>query len=226
MLVGDCNTITTMRCEEIQNLLPELLRGELSPAIDGYVQAHLTDCRSCGAVQVREQHLQSSLRALPLPVMAEDFPARALRCARTAHQATRQQSRLRRAGRASALAASVLMVCGLAFVLGRGTAETVAGQQVAVSVPLGSAQMVALKIDAPHAFERVEFEVRLPDNVALEDQPNLREFAWSGTLQAGVNVLSLPLVGIKEAGGQLVARVKYGATEKSLHVPVTVSVKS
>ncbi len=218
--------ITTMHCVEIQNLLPELIRGELSPAIDGYVQSHLSSCRGCGSVQVREQHLQRSLRDLPVPPMPEGFPARALRHARGVEQEATRLSRLRRMGRVSAIAASVLMVCGIAFMLGRGSAETEVAGQVAVSVPLGVAQMVALKIDAPHDFEHVEFEVRLPDNVALEDQPNLREFAWSGTLQAGVNVLSLPLVGIKEAGGQLVARVKYGSTEKSLHIPLTVSVRS
>ena len=157
--------------------------------------------------------------------MPEHFAARAFKQAREADQLGQQQRLRRQMARVSGLAASVLLVFGVAFMLGRGSVSERVGP-VAVNLPLGSAQMVALKIDAPKAFEDVQFQVTLPENVALKDQPNLREFAWSGELQAGVNVLSLPLVGVKETGGQLVARVKYGATEKTLRVPLTVAIRS
>lgn len=211
-----------MHCEEVQTLLPEAVRGELSAAAEHILGAHLKACKVCASLMGREQRLSSSLQALPVPPMPAELPARAFRKARDVDQVSRHAQATRRVMRMGGLAASVLMVCGIGFMLGRGTLETSLDQPLAVNLPLGQAQTVALKIDAPQAFSEVQFEVTLPANVALQDQPELRQFAWNGQLQAGLNVLSLPLVGVKAAGGQLVARVKYGATEKSLRIPLTV----
>ncbi|MGJ8670886.1 MAG: anti-sigma factor family protein [Oceanococcus sp.] len=209
-----------MHCQEVQILLPDLTRQALGPSADLLLQEHLSSCRSCSAIAQRESQLQQSLRALPVAGMPHGFGARALHQARIQGDQLERQSQLRHVGGRFAVAASVLMVCGLAFMLGRGTQNQTT--EVAVSVPLGKTQMVALKIDAPQAFEHVQFEVTLPDNVALENQPDLREFAWAGQLQAGVNVLSLPLVGILSSGGQLVATVTYGNTTRSLNIPLRV----
>lgn len=211
-----------MRCEEAQTLLPEAVRGELSAAAENMLRTHVQSCSVCALAQGRERRLLASLQALPVPAMPEGLAARALLRARDADQAGRQAKATRRVMRLTSLAASVLVVCGIGFMLGRGSMGGQGVQQLAVNLPLGSAQMVALKIDAPQDFAEVQFEVSLPANVALQDQPELREFAWSGQLQAGTNVLSLPLVGVRAAGGQLVARVKYGSTEKSLRIPLTV----
>ncbi len=207
-----------MRCQDVRNLLPELVRGDLNPAAEAMLRTHVEDCRACTGALAREQQLQASLKAIPVAVMPSDFAARALRQA-----ATQGRPGLRRlVDHPLALAASIVMVCGMAFMLGREL--TVGAGLEVVSVPLGQTQMVALKIDAPQAFDHVEFEVALPSNVVLEGQPDLREFAWSGQLRAGVNVLSLPLVGVDAAGGQLIATVTYGNTKKSLRIPLSVAV--
>ncbi len=211
-----------MHCEEVRTLLPERAGGELGAAVEGLVDAHLRACACCASRLDRERELVAVLRALPVAAMPEGLPARLMRRARDADQASRHAQATRRMFHAGSIAASILMVCGIGFMLGRGSLPTGDGAALAVHLPLGASQMVALKIDAPQAFEHVEFEVSLPANVALQDQPDLREFAWSGQLQAGVNVLSLPLVGVKAMGGQLVARVKFGSTEKSLTIPLTV----
>ncbi|RZO85443.1 MAG: hypothetical protein EVA65_06165 [Oceanococcus sp.] len=207
-----------MRCQDVRNLLPELVRGDLNPAAEAMLQGHIEDCRACTGALAREQQLQTSLKAIPVPPMRSDFAARALREASVADRPA-----LRRVlDHPLALAASIVMVCSVAFMLGRGL--TPASKLDVVSLPLGQTQMVALKIDAPQAFDHVEFEVALPSNVVLEGQPELREFAWSGQLRAGVNVLSLPLVGVDAAGGQLIATVTYGNTRKSLRIPLSVAV--
>ena len=216
-----------MHCEDVHTLLPELARDELNPAADARLREHLTQCRSCAVMAQREAGLLVSLKALPIAAMPEGFAARALRQAVIAGEAQERQTRqrpTRQRLQVFAAAASLLLVCGLAFMLGRGSnpLNSGANQQVAVNVPLGITQMVALKIDAPHAFDEVKFEVSLPQNVALADQPELRQFAWSGQLQAGLNVLSLPLVGVVPADGQLIATVKYGKTTRSLSVPLSV----
>lgn len=208
-----------MQCNDVQALLPEFSREALGPAADAVLREHLQDCRVCSAIAKREQQLFASLRALPVAAMRPGFAAAALRQAQ--HQADAGQDLRRRPAPMLAMAASVLMVCGLAFMLGRGSQQPT--NDAVVSLPLGQAQMVALKIDAPQAFEHVQFEVSLPANVALADQPELREFAWSGQLQAGVNVLSLPLVGVLPENGQLVATVTYGKTRRSLNVPLSVA---
>ena len=210
-----------MRCQEVQILLPDFTRQALGPSAEVLLQQHLSGCRSCATIAQRETQLQDSLRALPVAAMPTGFAASALRQAREQAEA-KEPVRSRPRAQRWAIAASVLMVCGLAMMLPQ-TGPQPEATETAVTVPLGKTQMVALKIDAPQAFEHVQFEVTLPDNVALQDQPELREFAWSGQLQAGVNVLSLPLVGVLSSGGQLVATVTYGNTKRSLSVPLQVA---
>lgn len=208
-----------MRCTELHPLLPEYVRQDLSPAAESLVREHLKICSACSGIESRERRLLNSLRQLPLPAMPEDFPARALRQARLRNEAAEPRRWL--APRQLAYAASVLMVCGLSLLWWQEPAAP-----AGVNVPLGRAQMVTLKIDAPAAFSQVKFEVELPDNVQLQNQPELREFAWNGSLQAGTNVLSLPLVGIMADRGQLVATVKFGKVTKSLRVPLEVGTHS
>ena len=206
-----------MLCQDVRNLLPELVRGDLNPAAEAMLRTHADGCRACAGALEREQQLQATLKAIPVATMPPEFAARALR---NASQSGRPALR-RLVDHPLALAASIVMVCSMTFMLGR--ALTPASGLEVVSLPLGQTQMVALKIDAPQAFDHVEFEVALPSNVVLEGQPELREFAWNGTLRAGVNVLSLPLVGVGESGGQLIATVTYGNTKKSLRIPLSVA---
>lgn len=215
-----------MRCEEVQILIPELSRGGLSPVAEDLLRTHLDDCKACTMMERKERALVASLRALPVAKMPAGFAARALRQAREADQAGVRRRQVRRMTGGAAMAASILLVSSVAFMLGRGLGDGSMAQPAMVELALGQSRMVALKIDAPQAFDHVEFEVTLPENVALAEQPELREFAWSGQLKAGTNVLSLPLVGIEQAGGELVATVTYGNTKKSLKIPLNVTVKS
>lgn len=202
-----------MRCQDVQELLPEYVREDVGPAADALLCAHLAECSSCAAIQRREERLMRSLRALPAPAMDPGFPARALRAARQ-QQPVRPQR--------WAVAASFLLVCGIGLMLAVG--DRPAGPQP-VAMSLGQTQMVELKINAPEAFEGVEFEVQLPANVQLKDQPDLREFAWNGSLRPGVNVLSLPLVGIVPQDGQLVATVRFGKVKRTLRIPLEVGMQ-
>lgn len=209
-----------MNCRDIQALLPEYSHQDLGPEAEILVNLHLQSCRTCTAIVQRERQLQASLKSLPVAELPAGFAAKAMRRAR--EEASAQDRR--RVGTGLAMAASVLMVAGLAFMLGRGTSAV--APENTVNLAMGQTQMVALKIDAPQAFEQVKFEVSLPANVALAEQPELREFAWSGQLQAGVNVLSLPLVGINPDSGHLIATVTYGKTRRSLDVPLFVAAEA
>ncbi len=210
-----------MRCQDIHELLAELVGDELSPVAQGLVEAHVSRCKPCEQALERERALRGCLRSLPVAAMPEGFAARALRAAREADAAAQGRSSVQRLKQGLSIAASVLFVCGVGFMLGRGS-QDLPDQLAMVEVPMGTAQMVALKIDAPQAFSQVEFSVSLPHNVALRDQPELREFAWTGQLRAGMNVLSLPLVGVVPEGGELVATVRFGAATKSLRIPLRV----
>ena len=95
-----------MRCQDVRNLLPELVRGDLNPAAEAMLQGHIEDCRACTGALAREQQLQTSLKAIPVPPMRSDFAARALREASVADRPA-----LRRVlDHPLALAASIVMV--------------------------------------------------------------------------------------------------------------------
>lgn len=213
-----------MQCQDVQKMLPDLCRGELPAAAEDMLLAHLPECQLCSSIYGREQRLLDSLRQLPVANMPADFPARALRRARDLDQSSRFERAGQRMRYGLSAAASVLLVSGIGFMLGQGLpGKKVSDQPAPVALAVGETQLVSLRIEAPAAFDSVKFEVRLPENVELRDQPGLREFAWNGTLQQGVNVLSLPLTGVDAKGGQLIATVRFGGNTKSLKIPLKVN---
>jgi hypothetical protein len=94
-------------CQEIHDLLPDLLYGELSAEEAAQVEKHLTDCPDCRREYEALQGTRQLLDAAPVPMVRIDLPRL------YAEAAQRQRRRLRRwrvAACGLALAASILFL--------------------------------------------------------------------------------------------------------------------
>ncbi|NIR59388.1 MAG: hypothetical protein GWO02_07640, partial [Gammaproteobacteria bacterium] len=100
-----------------------------------------------------------------------------------------------------------------------GAEETILAEPVALEAP--GERRIAIAIESPRSFERVEFVVELPAGVELVGFPGQRSVRWENDLAAGRSRLQLPLRVAPDAeGGRLVTRILRPDGERRLVVPL------
>lgn len=198
-----------MNCERFRANWSEWHDGRLD---DGAreMAAHREGCAACARYDRQMRHLLDALAELPVPVGAASVTARHV-------PATRRRA----APRWAALAATLALGIALGLLIG-GPGEQGATLTAAPVVFEGPGeQRIAIAVDSPRAYERVEFVVELPPGVELIGFPGQRSVRWQGRLAEGRSRLRLPLrFGDDVSNGELVTRIVHGDGERRLVVPL------
>ena len=96
-------------------------------------------------------------------------------------------------------------------------------EPTAVTMTLGEPRSVNLVFDSPAALTDVEFTVDLPPGVELVDHPGEQRVIWRAPLARGNNALQLTLVAHGGSGGELAARLRHGADQKTFAVVLAIA---
>jgi hypothetical protein len=107
-----------------------------------------------------------------------------------------------------ALAASLLLATGMWF-----------GRQSLPEVMAVSDQPVRLVFRSEDALAGVTIELNLPEGVELSGYPGQRHLVWQSDIQAGPNLLELP-VQVHGRGGVLTATLNLGSERREFSVRV------
>lgn len=183
--------------------------GEESAAMAGHRDA----CTACGRYDRQMCRLVETLTTLPLPA-TEVAP-------------TWTGARIVPRPRWLALAATLIVGIALGLMLGGGNGSDTT--IVAEPVKLGDAaeRRIAIAVESPRAFDRVEFVIELPEGVELDGFPGQRSVRWEGRLAEGRSRLQLPLRIAPDAeGGRLITRILHPDGERRLVVPLEDGVDS
>jgi anti-sigma factor RsiW len=211
-----------MTCTRIQTDLDALLDGELDAAAARALERHAAGCADCERALERARTVRAALRALPVPEPRADFFEAALRRARDSTLAAPRYNRRTHvlAGIGGALAAGIAALAVLAFwqPASRGAADL-----AVVSLNVNESRTVNLVFAAENALDDVSLTVELPPGVELKGYEGQRELTWRTRLQAGDNVLALPLAAVGAGGGPLVAELRSGADRKHFVVTIDIS---
>lgn len=205
-----------MNCEEFRQNWTYWCEGWMGSRA-AEMARHRGECLACARYDRQMRRLVDSLAGLPEP---DDLAVPAEQLATAGR--TAGPSALRGTGpRWMALAATLALGIALGLLFGQQArnGETI----VAEPVMLESAgeRRIAIAVDSPHAFDRVEFVVELPRGVELEGFPGHRTVRWEGSLARGRSRLQLPLViGPDAQDGRLVARILRPDGERRLVVPL------
>lgn len=217
-----------MSCREIRLSLPAYLHNELPDPQRASVCQHVASCPACLAALEAERGLNNALSgAAAIPEPSGDFHDRVLSAA--------HRSSSRRSGHGwshtllgGAVAAALALGVGLGVMLQSGSgvpgALPVAGP---VSKPAPGPARVApvnktvkLAFRSAEALDNVTLTLELPPHVELASWPGRHELSWQVSLDAGENVLALPLTLLFPGSGELVARLESGAREKTFRAPI------
>ncbi|MEQ5816939.1 zf-HC2 domain-containing protein [Marinobacter sp. NFXS11] len=217
-----------MSCNEIRVDLPAYINNELSALARDRVQGHIAVCPACSEWLASERALNRALQEqFSVPEPSPDFHSRVLSSARGE---AKPESGWSHGALGGAIAAALALGIGLGFlfqpdrVTDSGRPVVVSSENATENLASGIAEpvekTVRLAFRSGEALENVTLTLELPPNVELASWPGHRELSWQVSLNAGENVLSLPLKLLFPGAGELVARLDTGDRQKTFRAPI------
>ncbi len=204
-----------MNCEKIQSLLNDYIDDTLSVLDAEVVDNHCHTCARC-ARQLEALRIQKkSLRTLPVPPASDGFEKRVVASAIQDAQAA--QNLHNKTGSFYKFATAA-MISALVLWLGLFN-DTKTGKDDLYMVSVGDeVRTIKVAIDSEQALDAVNMRVELSDNLELEGFGNKKQISWTTHLREGVNVISLPVVGIAQGRGDITTRIRLNGKEKVMHI--------
>ncbi|WP_372986611.1 anti-sigma factor family protein [Marinobacter sp.] len=211
-----------MSCREIRVSLVAYLNNELPAQHREKVAEHLSVCTACSRALEAERLLGEKLKVRQrIPEPSRGFESRVLSAATTDPV---RQVRWSHRVLGGAIAAALALGVSLGVIVNKGTSpepQQLAGQQALEPVVFEPVeQMVRLAFRSGQALDNVTLTLELPSNVELSPWPGRQELSWQISLDAGENVVSLPLKVLFPGRGELVAHLNTGEQQKSFRVEI------
>ncbi len=217
-----------MSCNEIRVNLPGYVRNELSAAEHDRMAQHLAACEECSKVLASECVLNDALQErFVIPAPSQDFQKRVFTAAQGNTDTSAGWSHPALGG---AIAAALALGIGLGVLLQqtgltKGATSGIASSDSVVEKPSEPVvapvdKTVRLAFRSGEALENVTLTLELPPHVELASWPGHHQLSWQVSLDAGENVLSLPLKLLFPGAGELVARLDTGDRQKTFRAPI------
>jgi hypothetical protein len=213
-----------MNCTDVRPRLDALVLGELSRDQADALLRHIEGCAGCAGAKAEAEKLFAALRSMPVPPMRSGFAEAALARA-VAHGESRRPQRhvgqgpqghpmaagrwRRPAAWLGALAAGILAFA----VLGpsRLPEPPITSPETApLRLALYDPREIAIAIDAGEAVVGARLTVRVTGGISLFGFGDARELHWESDLDAGTNLLPLPVIAHSLEQGLLTAVVEHG----------------
>jgi len=215
-----------VNCYSFQLLLDDHLDGALETQIETELSAHAVECAHCADLRRRAWQLRRSLQSLPVPPPDARYPERVLERAIATRTPEPRRSRGHAPGVPPLWTAAGALVAVLAIAVGVWSVrepaplhtDTLPVAHIQLAATAG-VQPVRLVFRSDNALSDVTIELELPDGVELAGYPGQRRLVWQSNLQAGSNLLELPVL-LHGPGGVLTATLNHGAERRRFAVQV------
>ncbi len=218
-----------MNCQQILTTIDDYLDGNLDKDQRVGFDQHISVCESCQKKLAQARYVLDEVKSISIPAMSPGFTQRAIRNAVQAQD--RPQRRGFMMGFGSAVAAGLVLALVVTGLLPTAQTPTPLTPQVAshvsdsiveISLSVEKVQMVNLVFDSTQAVAGAELSISLPEHVELSGYPGQQVLAWSTDLKQGRNVLSLPIKGLFNASGELVANINANGKIKAVRIQLQV----
>ncbi len=205
-----------MDCEQTQTLLNDFVDGTLPLLQTKAVRQHCASCESCSRFLSVLQRQIAALQSLPVPQVSTGFEKFVVKHAiEDANEIVRQNNRLDKRVYKFAVAAVIVgLVLGISLINTRKVSDTM---EHMVNVD-SKIHTIKVAIDSEKALDGVSLRVELSDNLELAGFGNKRQINWTARLRKGVNVISLPIIGIAQGEGDITTSIRLNGKEKIVRI--------
>lgn len=209
-----------MNCRDFDRVMDDLLDGDLSPLMAQGARRHAGTCAPCATRLGYARALQEALRALPVEPASPDFRNRVLARAGIPEH-TRRPARLRPVI-ATGFAATLALGIALGAFLSAPIQEPQGVHRVVLAQAAAQPQTVRLLYETSEPMQGVTFTLRVPAHLDLEGFEGRRELTWQADLDAGSNLLRLPVIARRPGAGYLEAQLTHAGRTRTFRVHVRV----
>ena len=225
-----------MNCQEAQPLIDDYLDGLLDSSQREQLTAHLNQCVDCAEASAQERQFRQMLKSAPLPPPSTGFVDRALRQAvqqagrqgSKSHHVSHRQGFIKGFGSAIAAGLVVWAVMSMFPTHQEVTTQTPVVSQVqnqsdnVIRISLLEPTNIQLAFHAAQAVQDATITISLSDNLELVGYQNRQTLEWKTSLNAGDNLLTLPIKALKPQQGKIVAQVTHNNLMKSIELKLDV----
>ena len=212
-----------MRCSEAQNTLDEYLDEDLAFRPRRELETHVARCDACQRDLAQRKDLRIALANLTAARPSEDFFDRAL--ANAVQVRTRRRSDRVTAwtkARSLALAATIACAFATALVLQQPSIGTPFTQVPEATIVMPEVTPVSLVFWAESELQDARLSIQLPQSIALAGYEKRSSLTWRTDLEAGKNLLRLPLVGHVATADEVTATLEHPQGTKKFRLKITV----
>ena len=202
-----------MNCREFREQISEQIKNGNFPAHTREISRHMRECALCRTF-FEDEVLARALREMPTPEPDEQFAGRVIRNA-----VNRQRSNYKKFFLAGFSAAAAVMVAVFTVFMVKLTDPGHQETSLLV-VPTGPENIVRIVIEAAQTRPGVTLSIDLEGSIELKNRPGRRRFQWQTQVDAGKNLLELPLEFQGPAGGHVKVGYRYDGVEKQMRIQV------
>ena len=239
--------MTQLDCTQARAGIEDLLDGYLAGESAAELRKHIAACQVCAQTHAASQALRAELGRMPVPATRPGFVAEAFAAAtrttdsvqavhsapvaHSSHAAPRARRRRPELwiGAAVGAAAAATLFAVLWGIPQGGSAPGYAPRQVAepspgdLQVGLYETREVGIAIDAATAMPGATLTITVAGGIDLAGFGERREVQWQTDLDAGTNLLSLPIIAHSLEQGRLTALVEHGERTQKIEFAVRVN---
>jgi len=206
----DCKHTLALLNDYVDKVLPDELAAQ--------VKSHCHACASCGAELEALRQQAVIISSIPSPRVPQGLGdrviSRAIMAAEDAGTPARPAHTERRLMAGFAMAAMLS-----ALVVWLGFIDT----QVPAQDPLmfmvdNEVRNVTVAIDAEEGLDEVSMHVEISDNLEVQGFGSRKTISWTTHLNPGVNVISLPVIGIAQGDGEITTRIESKGKQKVMRI--------
>jgi len=207
-----------MNCDEAKALINAYIDQSISADDVVTLESHCAVCVECKHevdALLRQKQLLASLPAVELDTVVKkrlfDTAVKQADADPVEAKSTSMPSVVYRFA-AAAMISAIALFTAMPYITtpeGEGKYMVMVSDQV---------QTITVAIESEQAIDMVKMHVELSDNLELKGFGSKRQVNWDAGLKKGVNVISLPIIGIAQGEGDITTRVKINGNEKVMHI--------
>lgn len=212
-----------MECDTL--IIDAYLDGELSGLQARALEAHLEQCARCQSQLLLERRWRASLSSLSAPSLSSEAAEQLLASAHARHQQNTFHSGPWLGGAALAACLALGLALGVYWPgSGQNQTDQMASEnhpdEVAPAPLDERVRTMRLAFNADKPMKGVTLTLELPPHAELERYPGQEQLSWVVDLDAGENVLALPMRVLYPDDGEVIARISHGDQQSTFTAPI------